>query len=1110
MSSDPIPQRRLPLHGDAKLVSYDEFIDTQVESTRRLVKLVDLATSLVVLAAGVLAFLLAAVVAEHWLVPGGYPVAVRATLFALLAGGVIYFAYRRLWPLAVRAINPVYAALAIEQAGPSLKNSLINLLLFRQRRGEISDAVYETLEEQAARRLCRVPVEAAVDRSLLIRVGKVLLAIVAVGLLYTVLSPKDPFVAAQRVLMPWANIMPASRVSILHVEPGSVTVSRGEFIQVSAEVRGIGDNDPVLLRITTDDGQAVDNAIPMRPSKDGRRFEARVPQKDDAAADLGVTQNLQYRVEAGDARSLDYRVRVVAAPSILVERVDYDYPDYTGDLDRHVDGLGDIRAIEGTRVTIHARANGPIRQAHVDFDADGRRDLEMSCEGARGRASFVLRLRDDRQTPEHASYVLRFTDEGGRTNRDPVKHAIHVAPDIAPEARILAPEENELQVRLDESVTIDVEASDQDFALAEVRLVGEVAGREVWNESLLNGAPVRRFTGRRSFTPAEHGLHAGDAMHYWVTANDNRTPQPNTAASERKMLRVISPDPAQQPPPDRVAQRDSPPPHRQPPPPDGDAQRSRQEGQADKQTGPQAEGENGEAGETGDQQPAPQQRQARPDDKNRTDDQSGTQGGGSGAEPTPPAANQPPEQPVSGHQPAAAPSNAARGERTADGPQQQADDKKIADDAPVSSQGDNDAEAFERIRRHLQRDGKLPEADSDPAKQNGDNTGRNGDNDARPEGASKRQEPGQSEERAEDRGQSSADSTEPPADARGKKESDSTGEQGGDQAGGGQQGGGQDAPRQGTGSAGQHEAADKGAGESTQPGAGTDSPNAGGDVLADRRAGKSSDAAKGRGSVQREGEGQKPGRDDGSRDAQESSRDAHESNRDAQEFSRDAQEFSRDAQESNRDAQEFSRDAQRSAKEQGDKKIGRQPEDGAAGGEDAPARARDEQSDDAHRTGAASGGGGERGTAAARPPQAGDVPPGDEANLEYARKQTDLVLEKLSDQLRRKQVDDELLKELGWSEEDLQRFVARWQVRKDAAQRDDPAGEAAQRELDDALRSLGLRRGPLRQGPLREDTLRDLREGYRGAVPLEYQERLRAYNEGVSRARGKDESPNDE
>jgi hypothetical protein len=131
----------------------------------------------------------------------------------------------------------------------------------------------------------------------------------------------------------------------------------------------------------------------------------------------------------------------------------------------------------------------------------------------------------------------------------------------------------------------------------------------------------------------------------------------------------------------------------------------------------------------------------------------------------------------------------------------------------------------------------------------------------------------------------------------------------------------------------------------------------------------------------------------------------------------------------------------------------------------------------------------------------GEAPPGDAANLEYARKQTDLVLDKLADQLNRKRVDKDMLEQLGWTEDDLRRFVERWQQRKDAAQRNNPAGEAARRELDDALRSLGLRRGALRQSTVSDDTQRDLRQGYRGPVPLEYQERLRAYNQGVSRAR---------
>ncbi|HEX5472496.1 MAG TPA: hypothetical protein VFW73_11445, partial [Lacipirellulaceae bacterium] len=149
----------------------------------------------------------------------------------------------------------------------------------------------------------------------------------------------------------------------------------------------------------------------------------------------------------------------------------------------------------------------------------------------------------------------------------------------------------------------------------------------------------------------------------------------------------------------------------------------------------------------------------------------------------------------------------------------------------------------------------------------------------------------------------------------------------------------------------------------------------------------------------------------------------------------------------------------------------------------------------------AAGGNGQPGAAVnPQPSITGSAPEGDAANLEYARKQTDLVLQKLSDELKKNKVDNGLLKDLGWSREDLQRFVERWQQRKETAERDDAAGKAAKRELDDALRSLGLRRGQLQQSAVQKDSMRDLKEGYRGPVPLEYRDRLRVYNQGVSRA----------
>ncbi len=146
-------------------------------------------------------------------------------------------------------------------------------------------------------------------------------------------------------------------------------------------------------------------------------------------------------------------------------------------------------------------------------------------------------------------------------------------------------------MRLDETVAIEVEARDPDFALSTVRLHGEAAGRRVLDESLLKAEHRGRFTTRYSFVPNAHGLKAGDVVEYWVEAADNRTPKPNVAASEQKTIRIVSPNPAQQPPPDRVARND-----RQQRPPDAGQNGGQQD---QKNQGGQGQGEKNQGGAAG-------------------------------------------------------------------------------------------------------------------------------------------------------------------------------------------------------------------------------------------------------------------------------------------------------------------------------------------------------------------------------------------------------------------------------------------------------------------------------------------------------------------------------
>ena len=81
-------------------------------------------------------------------------------------------------------------------------------------------------------------------------------------------------------------------------------------------------------------------------------------------------------------------------------------------------------------------------------------------------------------------------------------------------------------------------------------------------------------------------------------------------------------------------------------------------------------------------------------------------------------------------------------------------------------------------------------------------------------------------------------------------------------------------------------------------------------------------------------------------------------------------------------------------------------------------------------------------------------PPPAPADLEYTKKATDMVLDYLQE--TRDKPDTDLLKDLNWTEQDLQRFADRWQKVRDMEKSASP--DAANREsVEEALRSLGMR-----------------------------------------------------
>ena len=308
--------------------------------------------------------------------------------------GAVFYLLRSVVPLTLRRINPLYAAHTIERARPSLKNSLVNFLLFRADPTGLPPVVFDAIEEQAATNLAKVEVDATVDRSKLVRLAYALLAVVLVCVIYTLFSPKGLWTTVGRVAMPWAEIDPPMRTVIGEIDPGNAQAFRGQQVTVERRIDGLPSDGRVTLLYTTADRQIVDRPVEMTVPADSSKYRAVLP-----SGDSSLQQTLFYRIEAGDATTRQFRVEVVAAPTIVVRSVTYKYPEYTGLLTQRVERQGDIKAIEGTQITLDALANQDIQSAHVDFDCDGKFEQRMQADGRQAQATFHLGSRKIARRP---------------------------------------------------------------------------------------------------------------------------------------------------------------------------------------------------------------------------------------------------------------------------------------------------------------------------------------------------------------------------------------------------------------------------------------------------------------------------------------------------------------------------------------------------------------------------------------------------------------------------------------------------------------------------------------------------------------------------------------
>ncbi|MEO1990517.1 MAG: hypothetical protein ABGW78_01185, partial [Pirellulales bacterium] len=528
-----------------------------------------------------LGWLVFGVFAEHWLVSGGLPRWARWIWFATTFVVATIAVVRWIVPLIRYRVNLVYAARVIEQEYPDLHNDLVNAVLIKNNEQGSSQRMVRSLKRRAAKQLSSVPSgDVVMDRQVVLRLVYAIAAFIMVIVLYEVFAPKSLLTSSARLFAPWTSISAPSRVQIeplrlswralgnngiqedsnrsdhgIQIHSSHASIVRGRQLLVQTKIEGLRSGEmPILsVRPLKNDG-SIDRSTKSWKTKMNREG---LSDSDDQYltilpdSDRGVDRSVQIELSAGDARLDPIKLTVVDEPSLLVKELQYDFPAYTQLQDEVVLWQGDIRAIEGTSVTVVASGNRAIKEAWIDFGCDGRRDKKMLVSPADPtQASVSFRLHPDLSSEYGFLFQphLHEKETASGLLQDELQYRIEVVPDISPEISIEEPEEAVLRVPPDAPVEVLFRAVDPDFGLTKVGMEVRIkdVGR-IQEIDLLTKPQRDLYRGGSLLIPRQLGAGPGQVLEYRGVAVDNRPERPNETRTNWQSLIVDNSAPARQP-----------------------------------------------------------------------------------------------------------------------------------------------------------------------------------------------------------------------------------------------------------------------------------------------------------------------------------------------------------------------------------------------------------------------------------------------------------------------------------------------------------------------------------------------------------------------------------
>ena len=526
-----------------------------LQSNCRRWKLLDLLTMLSRSALAGLVLLGSAFLIDHWaylLVDNGSLGSLGRWLYFLLL--VILFPPASIYFIGCSLrgrINPLYVAQQIEAISPEIRNSVSNYWQIKDS-NYTHPSIAQSMEKQAYLDLDNERALDGADATTTSWWGYSSLASMAVTAIYFACMPNPSLQTMHRILIPWDDVQRPSEIIIDQIEPGEIEINYGATVTFSAKVDRISEGQPVHLITKSLDGTSARQKHLMMLNNNKYEFTLdEVPH--------GIQQSFRYWIEAGDpsgrtALSKQFKVQVIPAPSIRVTQVKTTRPAYTNLPASSSSTQFNLEALEGSRVQIHATANAAIDSAWLLLrtrDGGSQRQAMEVTDELTAASELELRV-DSEQIPLYSGYQVFFKSKSGKTNPHAIEYSITTLQDLAPLIEFTQPASREVrngpvELAANQTLQLEWEAYDPDFALSSVSMVITRQAHDDIRVELLEPTQSQEMQRRfnTKFTPTKLGLTPGTRITLYGEAADNRktvsNPRPNQSQSEHLVIHVTAP-----------------------------------------------------------------------------------------------------------------------------------------------------------------------------------------------------------------------------------------------------------------------------------------------------------------------------------------------------------------------------------------------------------------------------------------------------------------------------------------------------------------------------------------------------------------------------------------